>query len=84
MSKPSLEKNSRVGEDDKIYTFLKGIIPKVNVIVQREFKVAYFKATVQHVNHDAMGNNLQGYLVLVGKINLPLNLLNFQRPLHIC
>ena len=38
-----------------VHTFLKGISLKVNVIVQMEVKLAYFKATVQHISHYAKG-----------------------------
>ena len=33
--------------------FLKGISPKVNMIVQLEFKLAYFEAAVQYSSHYA-------------------------------
>ena len=40
-------------ENKGIHIFLRGISPKVNVIMRREFKLAYFEAVVQHFNHKA-------------------------------
>ena len=37
-----------------VHTFPKGISLKVNVIVQLEFELVLYDATVQHVNHYAM------------------------------
>ena len=36
-----------------VYTFPKGISPKVNVIAWLEFELAYYDVKVQHVNHYA-------------------------------
>ena len=46
--------NSR---EDKgwVHTFPKGICPKVNVIAQMEFEIAYFE--VQHFNHNVSPHN---------------------------
>ena len=41
-----------IWEDKRIHTFLKGISLKVNVIIWLEFKIAYFKAKVQHHTGD--------------------------------
>ena len=38
-----------------IHTFLKGIIPKVNIIAQLEFELAYYDVTVQYVSYYASG-----------------------------
>ena len=38
-----------------VHTFSKGISPKVNVIVQLEFKLTYDNVTVKHISHCAMG-----------------------------
>ena len=35
--------------------FLKGICPKVNVIVRLEFELTYDDSTVQHFNHYTTG-----------------------------
>ena len=37
-----------------VYTFPNGLSLKVNVIVQQEFELAYFEATVQHSSHYTM------------------------------
>ena len=66
MPKPFLKRNSsgtiyellyspNSWEDKEVHAFLKGISPKVNVIVQLEFKLAYYDFTVQYFNHFAMG-----------------------------
>ena len=39
----------------KVHTFPKRISPKVNVIVQLKFQLAYFEAAVQHFNYYTMG-----------------------------
>ena len=46
MPKVSLKKNNR------FHTFPKGISPKVNIIVQLEFELAYINVTIQHIGHD--------------------------------
>ena len=37
-----------------IHTFAKSICPKVNVMVQLEFELAYYNVAVQHISHYAM------------------------------
>ena len=34
-----------------VHNFPKGIYPKVNMIAQLEFKLAYYDSSVQHFNH---------------------------------
>ena len=34
-----------------MHTFPKGICPKVNIIVQLEYELAYYDSTVHHFNH---------------------------------
>ena len=46
---------AHIWEDGGVHTFPKGISPKVNVIVQLEFELAYYDVAVQHVSHYAMG-----------------------------
>ena len=36
------------------YTFLKGISPKANVIMQLELKFAYYDITIQHMSYYAI------------------------------
>ena len=61
MLKPSLKKGSWdsiqpiAGEDKEVYTFPKGLSPKVNMIAPLEFELAYHDIAVQHVSHDTMG-----------------------------
>ena len=43
--------NPLLVEDKEVYTFPKGISPKVNIIAQREFKLTQFEASVQHFGH---------------------------------
>ena len=38
-------------EDNGVYTFLKGICPKANVIARLEFDLDYFNSAVQRLNH---------------------------------
>ena len=38
-----------------VHTILEDISPKVNVTARLKFEPAYLKATVQHINHYAMG-----------------------------
>ena len=38
----------------RVYTFRKGISPKVNVIVQLQFKLANYDVTIQHISHYMM------------------------------
>ena len=45
-------------EDKWVYTFPKGICPKVNVIVRLEFELAYYDSAVQRFNHDIKVDNL--------------------------
>ena len=40
--------------DKGLNTFLKVINPKVNIIVQLEFELAYYDVTVQHINYYTM------------------------------
>ena len=42
----------------RVHTFPKNISPKVNEIAQIEFELAYHGATVEHINHSAMGTPL--------------------------
>ena len=58
MPNSSLSKNSSgtvlfniAGEDKGVHTFPENISPKVNIIMQLEFKLAYFNVAVQHVSH---------------------------------
>ena len=37
-----------------IQYFLKGISPKVNVVVQLEFELAFYDTRVQHISHYVM------------------------------
>ena len=37
--------------DEEVYTFLKDISSKMNVIVRLAFELAYNNVVVQHVNH---------------------------------
>ena len=59
MSKLPLYKNSsgsiscRAERDKRFHAFSKSISPKVNVIAQLEFELAYFKVAVQHSSHYA-------------------------------
>ena len=39
---------------ENVYTFLKGISLKVNVIAWQEFKFIYYDVAVQHVSYYAM------------------------------
>ena len=39
-----------------VHAFPKSISPKVNIIVQLEFKLTHNDVTVQHVWHEATGN----------------------------
>ena len=39
------------------HTFSKGITPKENVIMQREFKLAYYDVSVQHFSHNITGTH---------------------------
>ena len=41
--------------DKGVHTFLKGICPKVNVIAQTEFELAYYDSAVQCFNHYITG-----------------------------
>ena len=38
-------------EDKGVHTFLKGIFPKVNVIVWLEYELTYYDSTVHRFNH---------------------------------
>ena len=38
-------------EDKGVYTFPKGICPKVNVIARPEYELAYYDSTVHRCNH---------------------------------
>ena len=40
--------------DKGVHAFPKGINPKVNVIAQLEFELAYYDVAVQYVSHYAM------------------------------
>ena len=55
MPKQSLLKNSIIwliaGDDELVYTFVKGISPKVNVITRLEFELANYDVVPRHVNH---------------------------------
>ena len=42
-----------------VYSFPKGISPKVNVIEQLEFKFPYFDVTILHIDHYIMGLSKQ-------------------------
>ena len=60
MLKPSLEKNRSstiylCQEDKGVHSFPKDTSPKVNVIAQLEFELAYYNVAVQHVSHYATG-----------------------------
>ena len=37
--------------DEAVHTFLKGINPKANVIVQLELELAYYNILVQRIDH---------------------------------
>ena len=54
MLNTSLEKDSSGATHKKIHTSPKGISPKVNVIAQLEFELAYSNVTIQHISHYAM------------------------------
>ena len=47
LAKPSLKKDRSVT--------VKGISPKMNIIAQLEFELAYYNVTVQHISHYIMG-----------------------------
>ena len=38
----------------EVYIFSKGISPKVDIITQLQFKLAYYIIAVQHISHYAM------------------------------
>ena len=38
-------------EDKRVHTFRKGVYPKVNVIAQLEYKLAYYDFAVHRCNH---------------------------------
>ncbi len=42
--------------DEGIHTFPKFINTKLNIIVRREFEIAYYDDIVQYVNHNDAGN----------------------------
>ena len=42
----------------KVYSFLKDVSPKVNIVAWLEFELAYYNVSLQHVNHYAMGTSL--------------------------
>ena len=56
MPKPFSKKNSSgtIWEDKGVHTFPKGICPKVNVIAQLEYKLAYYDSAVHRFNHYTM------------------------------
>ena len=56
--------NPKLGEDKRVYTFPKGISPKVNVIAQLEFELAYFEAAVQRYSHYAIRVNRVIYVCM--------------------
>ena len=49
-------------EDNEVHTFPKGISPKANTIVQREFKLAYYDSAVNCFNHYTMKTSPLIYL----------------------
>ena len=57
MPEPFSKKNSsgtnltHSWENKGVHTFPKGICPKVNVIVQLEYELAYYDSAVHHFNH---------------------------------
>ena len=44
-------------EDKEVYTLLKSIYPKLNVIAQQEFELAHYAVVVQHVSHYTTGTS---------------------------
>ena len=46
-------------EEKRVHAFLKGINPKMNVIVQLEFEFVYYDVTVEHFNHSSMKTGLK-------------------------
>ena len=48
----------------RVLTFLKDITLKVNVIVQPEFEVVYYDATVKHFRHYVTGTPFSPVVVL--------------------
>ena len=69
MPKSSLHKNNIDSINNKgVHTFPKSISPKVNIRVQLEFKLTYFKAIVQHFSHYTMGTSPSN-IVMTGMVN---------------
>ena len=59
-----------------VHTFPKGISPKVNAVVQLEFKFAYFEAGVQNFSHYAR-RLLTAILKKKRNIEISSNTLNY-------
>ena len=71
----------------ELHTFLKGISPNMNVTVCLEFKLIYFKSTVQHFAHYFMGNPPL-YIAMYNnnhhiEINTKIHVLNLEKAVYI-
>ena len=64
LQKYSSDRISHITGGIKVSSFPKGISPKVNIIVQLEFELAYFEATVRHFSHYTLGTSLCSFGVL--------------------
>ena len=58
MTKPSLLKNScgSTAGEKGVHAFLKGIIPKANIITQQEFELVSYEVAEQYVSHYTIGD----------------------------
>ena len=44
-----------MGVDMEVYTFCKGISPKVNVMARLEFELVYYDVAIQHASYYSTG-----------------------------